>query len=225
MPTYIRRKPSHSFRPAAGHIARKVSVSRTIARPDAPPLPSIPAALSLPATPSDEFQPDPYLDYGRFLTPEGGMLFLYKDLDLRLRYLFWRLFAFAAATSLDAWFLRFHSPVRSALINVVCFFVFAVLNWLIVRKPPEVYRSAEIRPDCMILEGSEVFWLHMMEAGLPAFQRDEDGNQILCGIYGTRFVEYLTLRRFDDQDRMAEVFIAHMQDAMTQLWAPQQEFR
>jgi hypothetical protein len=32
------------------------------------------------------------------------------------------------------------------------------------------------------------------------------------------------VRRFDDLDRMAEVFIAHLQEAMAQLWAPQQEF-
>jgi hypothetical protein len=41
----------------------------------------------------------------------------------------------------------------------------------------------------------------------------------LCGIYGTRFVEYLTVRRFDELDRMADVFSAHVQDAMMQLWS------
>jgi hypothetical protein len=100
----------------------------------------------------------------------------------------------------------------------------AIVNWLIVRKPVEIYRRVEVRPDCMILEGGEIFWLRHMENGWPEFQPDEDGNHILCGIYGTRFVEYLTVRRFDDLDRMAEVFIAHMHEAMTQLWAPQQEF-
>ena len=29
---------------------------------------------------------------------------------------------------------------------------------------------------------------------------------------------FLGVRRFDDLDRMAEVFSAHLQDAMTQLW-------
>ena len=53
----------------------------------------------------------------------------------------------------------------------------------------------------------------------PAFQPDKKGNQLLCGIYGTRFVEYLTVRRFDEFDRMPEVVAAHLQDAMRQLWS------
>ena len=53
-----------------------------------------------------------------------------------------------------------------------------------------------------------------METDWPAFQ----GN-VLCGIYGTRFVEYLTLHRFDDEfDRTGDVFKAHLQEAMMQLW-------
>ena len=41
----------------------------------------------------------------------------------------------------------------------------------------------------------------------------------LGGIYGTRFVEYLTVRRFDKADRAPEVFAAHLQEAIQQLWA------
>jgi hypothetical protein len=215
MPSYLRRKPSYSFRPAA----RRVPVSRSVARPGAASPAPTPFAASPLALPFASSRADPYLDYGRFLTPEGGMLFRYKDLDLRFRYLLWRILAWTAATGLDAWFLRSHSPIRSALINVTCLLVFAAINWLIIRKPPEIYRLVEIRPDCMILEGAEVFWLHMMENGLPTFRPDEEGNQVLCGIYGTRFVEYLTARRFDEFDRMPEVFVAHLQDAMRQLWS------
>jgi hypothetical protein len=61
-----------------------------------------------------------------------------------------------------------------------------------------------------------------MEGGYPAFQPDKKENKILCGIYGTRFVEYLTVRRFDEQDRMMEVFAAHLQDAMQQQWSRHQ---
>lgn len=165
------------------------------------------------------FQPDPYLDYGRFLTAEGGVLFIYKDLDLRLRYVLWRVLAWISATALEGCYLRDHSPVQNAWVNLVCFLGVAVLNFLIVRKPIEVFRRAEIRPDSMILDDSDVFWLRLMENGLPSFQADKDGNQVLCGIYGTRFIEYLTARRFDDYDRMPEVFAAHLQQAMGQLWA------
>ena len=70
----------------------------------------------------------------------------------------------------------------------------------------------------MIIEEADVFWCRYIEGGWPALEPDEDGNQVLCGIYGTRFVEYLTIRRFDDLDRGPEVFASHLQDAMRQLW-------
>jgi hypothetical protein len=166
------------------------------------------------------FQADPYQDYGRFLTPEGGVLIVYKDIDERLRHGLWRAFAWTAATGFETWLLFHYSPVQSEAINAACLLILAVLNFLIVVKPVEIYRRVEIRPDCMILEGAEVFWLKFMENGLPAFQKNEEGNQILTGVYGSRFVEYLTVRRFDELDRMPEVFAAHLQQAMQQLWGP-----
>jgi hypothetical protein len=172
------------------------------------------------ARPSIAFKADPYLDYGRFLTPEGGILIVYKDLDLRLRHGVLRVLAWSAATGVEAWFLLHHSPVSTGWINFFFFFAMMIINAVIVWKPPELYRTVEIRPDCMIVEGKDVFWLPMMETTWPAFHPDEDGNLVLSGIYGTRFVEYLIVRRFDDYDRMPEVFAAHLQEAMMQLWAP-----
>lgn len=171
--------------------------------------------------PSFGFRTDPYVDYGRFLTPEGGILIVYKDLDLRLRHVLSRILAWSAATGCEGWLLLHDSPVSSGAINLACFFVMMIVNAVIVWKPPELYRRIEIRPDCMIVEDKDVFWLRMMETAWPAFHPDEDGNQVLTGIYGTRFVEYLTVRRFDDYDRMPEVFAAHLQEAMMQLWAPE----
>jgi hypothetical protein len=54
-----------------------------------------------------------------------------------------------------------------------------------------------------------MFWLSHMES-LPALERKETGKEVGCGIYGTRYVEYLTVRRFDDNDRTPEVFAAHL---------------
>jgi hypothetical protein len=54
-------------------------------------------------------------------------------------------------------------------------------------------------------------------AGIAAGIADRPVD-ILCGIYGTRFVEYLTIRSFDEFDRGADVFVAHLRDAMQQLW-------
>ena len=61
----------------------------------------------------------------------------------------------------------------------------------------------------MILDGADVFWSRQMEVGWPGLQADAEGNQVLCGIYGTRWIEYLTVHRFDEHDRMAEVFANH----------------
>jgi hypothetical protein len=164
------------------------------------------------------FQPDPYVDYGRFLTREGGVLIIYKDLDLRWRHTIWRVLAWSTFTGAEGWLLLTHSPVHRAWINIVCLLGMAIVNWLIVAKPVELYRRVELRPDCMILEGRDVFWSRFMENGWPAFRPDEEGNFVLCGHYGTRFVEFLTARRFDEFDRMPEVFAAHIREAMLQLW-------
>ena len=170
------------------------------------------------SSPKSFGQNDPYLDYGRFLTPEGGVLIIYKDLDLRLRHTLWRLLAWSSVTGYTGWFLRDSSPVQATWINVLCFVVIVLWNWLIVANPVEIFRRLEIRPDCLILEGAEVFWHERMEGGRPTLQPDEDGNLILCGVYGTRFVEYGTLRRFDEFDRTPETFAAHLAEAIEQLW-------
>ena len=113
------------------------------------------------------------------------------------------------------------STTRSAtalLIKGAAWLAAAILNWIIVAKPVEVYRRVEIRPDCLIVEGEEVFRQRFMEGGWPAFRPGLDGTQVLCGIYGTRFVEFLSVRRFDEFDRAPEILAVHLQDAMQQLW-------
>ena len=164
--------------------------------------------------------PNPYVDYARYLTAEGGILLVYKDIDERWRHHVRRFLFWAAATGAETWFLLHHSPVQSLGVNLVCLLASVAVNWLIVRRPVEVYRSIEIRPDCMILEGGDVFWLRHMENGWPSFQPDEEDEEklVLSGTYGTRAVEYLTVRRFDEFDRMPEVLAAHLKEAMLQLW-------
>jgi hypothetical protein len=201
--------------PLVRRVPRAITIARSRARFATRKLPP-----ELPPASFGGRHADPYLDYGRFLTPEGGVLIVYKDLDLRWRFIIARAVMWSAATWFEGYYLSHYSPVESGWLNGLCFLVIAALNLFIVWKPPEVCRSLEIRPDCMVLEGRDVFWLRLMENGLPAFQRDKDGNQVLSGIYGTRHVEYLTARRFDDYDRMPEVFAAHLQQAMQQLWAP-----
>jgi hypothetical protein len=165
-----------------------------------------------------EFYLDPYLDYGRFLTADGGVLIVYKDIDERFRHTIWRVCAWLLFTGLEWRMLFQEPPIHTLWLKLVCLIVVGVLNWLIVRKPVELYRRIEIRPDCMILDGYDVFWTGNLESGMPAFRAGEDGTFILSGIYGTRFIDFLTVRKFDDNDRMPEVMAGHLQQAMTQLW-------
>jgi hypothetical protein len=199
----------------ARRIPRTVTVSRNIVRSRPPVLRRKPPVVAW-----SGIETGPYLDYSRLLTPEGGILITYKDIDTRLRHILWRVLAWCAYTGLETRLLLFYSPVESEWITILCLIAVAAVNFFILWKLPELYRSVEIRPDCMIIEGSDVFWLSRMDAGWPTFQPDNNGNQVLSGIYGTRFVEYLTVRRFDDYDRAPEVFAAHLQEAMQQLWAP-----
>src|ERR1700733_5930980 len=108
----IRQSRPHRISPVARRLPRPVVRWRAIARSE--------RALSrLNVTRFDTgaartgFQPDPYIDYGRFLTPDGGVRIIYKDLDLRLRHTIWRIFAWTAATGYEIWLLFYHSPVQS----------------------------------------------------------------------------------------------------------------
>ena len=170
------------------------------------------------APPEQNFVPDANVDYARTLTAEGGIAIAFKDLDKRLRILFMRVLIWFVVSALEGRVIFSHAAAHNIWTNIVLAIVVLVVNWLIVSKPVEIYRTVEVRPDCMILDEAEVFWRGMMETGWPAFQAGQDG-QILCGIYGTRFVEYLTVRKFDDLDRAPEVFAAHLQEAMKQMWS------
>jgi hypothetical protein len=178
--------------------------------------PDIPV-LPLQAVP----KPDgPFVGYNRTLTPEGGILIVYKDFDIRWRWMAWAALAWTFATGFEFWFIRYHSPVDGFFINAGCFLLAAVANWLIVRNPPEISRSIEVRSDCMIVEGTDVFWLEKIGYNWPTFKADENhkDRQILCGIYGTRYVEYVTTHLTDELDRTPDVLASHLHDAMTKLW-------
>lgn len=199
------------------HAARFKTLTRPVARQDIATRTKR-EVIKRPPAPSPQFQLDPYLDYGRFLTPEGGILFTYKDIDLRWRHIIWSVLAWASFTGLEANYLFDLAPPQNPWLAVILLLAAAIVNWLIVAKPVELYRRIEIRPDCMIIDGSDVFWARFIEGGLPSCRPDAQGNQLFCGIYGTRFVEFLTVRRFDEHDRMPEVMAAHLQEAMRQLW-------
>ena len=121
---------------SARQLPRPVARARIVVRSELSiPDPHIPPS-TLPSSTWNGFQPDPHVDYGRFLTPEGGILFVYKDLDLRRRHTLWRLFAWTVSTGGEGWYLFHHSPLESIWLNLACLLAIGVINWLIVRKRP-----------------------------------------------------------------------------------------
>lgn len=169
-----------------------------------------------PHAPIDQLVPDPSPDYAIELTTAGGIEITYKTLDERARVKFLAAALWAAATSIDAWFLHANTPPMNALLSVACGLVAALLNLIVVSKPVEIYRSVEIRPDCMIIDRKDVFLVRHLQ-GWPGFQPGHLGI-VLCGVYGTREVEFLSLPTFDEFDRTPQVFAAHLEYAMQQLW-------
>jgi len=159
----ILSRPYKRFAPAR-RLARPVAGANKVSRQPVPVV-QRPASWNQPVTLPQEFGPDPYVDYGRFLTPEGGILIVYKDVDERLRHLLWGGLMWTAATGFEAWLLPLAAPQQADLTGFSLLLVTAVINWFIVSRPVEVYRKVEVRPDCMIIEGAEVFWARHIENG------------------------------------------------------------
>jgi hypothetical protein len=91
-----------------------------------------------------------------------------------------RLFAWICPTGGEGWYLLNASPVQDDRINIALLLSTGLLNWLIVRKPVEIYHRVEIRPDCLIIEGTEILWLHRMEkqiADLSTKGRRQSGSR------------------------------------------------
>src|SRR4051812_46345573 len=81
------------------------------------------------------FAPNPYPDYHRSLTAEGGVAIIYKDIDERWRFMVRRLALWSIATGAATWLLLYQSPVRNVAINIAAIIAVAIVNWLIVRQP------------------------------------------------------------------------------------------
>jgi hypothetical protein len=174
--------------------------------------------LPPPATPS--IAKSAFYKYRRSLTPEGGILIEYRDADRRWRITFLRILLWVAMTYAALWLIRTYSPL-GWILNLAILVLAAIAIWWIVRRPIGAARSIEIRSDCLIIDGADVFWQSLIEDNWPEMQLrdDEDPDDWgLCGIYGTRFVEFSTAFRFDENDRTPDVLAIHVQDAMMKLW-------
>ena len=161
----------------------------------------------------------PLNGYVRMLTPEGGILILYRDQDRSLLLTALRIFTWITATGVGGWLIFFVSSL-SILKCLPAFALLMLINWLIVCRKFEVAHSVEIRSDTMIVDGEDIFYAEDIGDNWPELQMQDDDpdRMVICGIYGTRHIEFMTANRRDKSDRTPEVLAADLQAAMEQLW-------
>jgi hypothetical protein len=161
----------------------------------------------------------PFKDYARMLTPEGGILILYKDQDRSLFLLSLRVFAWFMATGVGGCLIFWVSSL-STLQCLLAFALLMLVSGLIVRRKIEVSHSVEIRPDGMIVDGRDVFYAEDIGDNWPELQMidDDPDRMVIAGICGTRYIEYMTANRLDKNDRTPERLGADLEAAIEQLW-------
>lgn len=166
-----------------------------------------------------DHRPNPYIGFSRAFTEEGGIALTYQDVDESLLRTILRICMWVVVMAATGWFILKVSPLQHDILNLTGFALIGFISALILFRDVHVWRTVEIRPDCMIIENEDVFWVDQMELGWPSFRLTEEGHLMLWGTYGTRSVDFLTIRHFDDNDRMPEVFASHFQQAIHQLWS------
>ena len=164
--------------------------------------------------------PNPYGAFQRRFTEEGGIEFTFLAKDDRawwwwLRFGLWvtGMGGLAAAMVLRMPDLP---PVAGALIVVAVGWI----SWLALFRDDGHACTIEVRPDCFIVDGTDIFWRDYMELGPAILESGPDeGLFRFVGTYGTRRMEYCRLHTFDENDRAPQVFFSHVQFAMQKLWA------
>jgi hypothetical protein len=162
--------------------------------------------------------PSPFADYSRHLSPEGGILIAYKDIDRSLGYALLRGFAWIVSTGVGARII--FSLGLPLLYAGGWLLALAFLAALIVRIKFEVKHTVEIRPDGMIVDAADFFALSDIGTNWPSLVMidDDPDRMVIAGTVGTRYIEFLTAHRADASDRTPEVLAADLEDAMEQLW-------
>jgi hypothetical protein len=123
------------------------------------------------------------------------------------------------ATATGGWLIFFVLSL-SGLPFVLAFALLMLLDALILCWKIEASHSVEIRPDAMIVDGEDVFYAQDIGDNWPQLHmKDDDPDRmVIAGICGTRFIDYITANRRDQNDRTAEVLATDLRAAMEQLW-------
>jgi hypothetical protein len=175
-------------------------------------------ATSEPAHPIIERR-SPFSGYARMLTPEGGILILYTDQNRSLLVTVLRVVACILVSWIGLWLIFAIS--LSALQFLFAVALLILINWAIIQFKVKASHSVEIRPEAMIIDGEDVFYAEDIGDNWPELQVQDGGDpdcMVICGICGTRFVEYMIVNRYDKNDRTPEVLAADLKAAFEQLW-------
>lgn len=189
-------------------------VAQQLARPVEQPL-----ITPIEPAPYDTGGKSPFVDYARILTPEGGILILYRDRACGWLYTVARVAVWLVLTVTEFWFVSDGSLSDGN--TLIAFWVLAAATLFLVTRKIKIRHSVEIRHDRMILDRKHVFWAQHFGRTWPQLQKvegDDPNRMVIAGTYGTRNVELMTANRMDDNDRTPELLAAHLQDAMQQLW-------
>lgn len=200
----------------------------------------VPAFVGAPDEPSGWDGPNPYGDFQRIFTLEGGIKLIFKVKDLRAWRWWVRAFLWGTAMVATVGFAAHASPyplvppgcrlfevcaaqvpTQQSVVNYLLLGLMGLIYAHILFVEEESLSSIEIRPDCMIIDDADVFWKRHMDLGWPEIGYDSDCEcTTLNGVYGTRKVVFVQLHEFDDHDRTIQVLGFHLTFAMQQLWDP-----
>jgi hypothetical protein len=171
------------------------------------------------ATADGDGRINPFVDYARVLTPEGGILIVYRDCARGGVYALCRVAAWTILTAIE---LRFLADSSLSFGDATLWFlILAAATLFLVTRKIKIRHTIEIRHDRMILDGKHVFWAQHIGRNWPQLQKvdqDDPNRMVIAGTYGTRHVIYSTANRIGTNDRTPEVLAADLQDAMQQLW-------
>jgi hypothetical protein len=162
--------------------------------------------------------PNPFLRYSRSLTDRGGFLFTYSDQAVSPVLTLLRVFTWPAATGIVGWLLYIHRPFDPVVCGTLLL-IWAGLVVFIVLRPIPVRHSIEIHPEGMTVDG-RFFAIEAIDPYWPEVKKKDDREdlRVVCGIFGTRFMEYATVNPLDDDDRTYAVLADDLEMAIEQLW-------
>jgi hypothetical protein len=156
----------------------------------------------------------PYADYVRILTPEGGILIMYRDLRRGWPINCLRLAAWLILMGAAYWIIQQLELTEDQRWYALA--TAAALNLFLVTRKIKRRHSVEIRHDRMILDGKDVFWRDDFGGELPQLYskgEDDHNRMVIAGICGSRLIQLMTANRLSKHDMTPEVLARDLENA------------